>query len=156
MEAILLIGISGSGKTTFYRRRFFSTHVRISLDLVRTRRRERLLVEACLAGGQWFVIDNTNVRFVERAAFLAVCRPARFRVIGYEFEPDLAGAIARNRLRAGRARVPDKAVRAMYRRLEPPMRSEGFDALYHVRLLGPEQYEVVEWDGLGQALLAPG
>jgi predicted kinase len=29
MEAVLFIGIQASGKTTFYRERFFDTHVRI-------------------------------------------------------------------------------------------------------------------------------
>lgn len=38
MEAVLLIAIQGPGKSTFYCRRFFHTHVRLSLDLPRTRR----------------------------------------------------------------------------------------------------------------------
>src|SRR4051812_8782542 len=37
MEAVILIGIQGSGKSTFYRERFFDTHVRVSLDLLKTR-----------------------------------------------------------------------------------------------------------------------
>jgi predicted kinase len=40
MEAVVFIGIQASGKTTFYQQRFFATHVRISLDLLRTRERE--------------------------------------------------------------------------------------------------------------------
>ncbi len=45
MEEVIFCGIQASGKTTFYRERFFDTHVRISLDLLRTRRREQLLLE---------------------------------------------------------------------------------------------------------------
>ena len=41
MEAIVFIGLQASGKSSFYKERFFSTHVRISLDLLRTRNRER-------------------------------------------------------------------------------------------------------------------
>ena len=41
MEAVLLIGIQGSGKTTFYRERFADTHAHISLDVLKTRGRER-------------------------------------------------------------------------------------------------------------------
>jgi hypothetical protein len=55
MEAVILIGIQGSGKSTFYRKRFFDTHMRISLDLLRTRHREKLLLRACLEGTQSFV-----------------------------------------------------------------------------------------------------
>ena len=51
MEAVILIGIQGSGKTTFYRQRFFETNVRISLDLVKTRRREQALLDVCLRTG---------------------------------------------------------------------------------------------------------
>ena len=42
METVILVGIPGSGKTTFYRERFFETHVRISLDMLRMRDREGL------------------------------------------------------------------------------------------------------------------
>jgi predicted kinase len=34
METVILIGIQGSGKSTFYRERFFDTLVRINLDLL--------------------------------------------------------------------------------------------------------------------------
>jgi predicted kinase len=60
MEAVIFIGIQGSGKSSFFRERFFDSHVRINLDMLRTRRREELLVSACLQGGQPFVIDNTT------------------------------------------------------------------------------------------------
>ena len=66
MEAVLFIGIPGSGKSSFFKERFFSTHVRISLDLLRTRHREELLLEACLGTEQRFVIDNTNPTTSER------------------------------------------------------------------------------------------
>ena len=40
MEAVILCGLQGSGKTTLYRDRFIETHVRVSMDLLRTRARE--------------------------------------------------------------------------------------------------------------------
>ena len=39
MQAVIFIGIQGSGKTTFYRDRFFNTHFRINLDMLKTRHR---------------------------------------------------------------------------------------------------------------------
>ena len=39
MEAVVFTGIQASGKSTFYRERFFHTHLRISLDLLKTRGR---------------------------------------------------------------------------------------------------------------------
>ena len=60
MEAVIFIGVQGSGKSTFYREQFFDRYVRISLDLLRTRHRQQKFIETCLATQQRFVIDNTN------------------------------------------------------------------------------------------------
>jgi len=85
MEAIIFIGIQGLGKTTFYRERFFETHVRISLDLLKTRRR-RAFIETCLRTGHQFVIDDTNPSAAKRAVYIAAAKRAHFRVKGYFFE----------------------------------------------------------------------
>jgi hypothetical protein len=67
MEAILFIGIQAVGKSTFYKERFFTTHVRINLDMLKTRHRELLLLQACIAARQPFVVDNTNIFKRDRA-----------------------------------------------------------------------------------------
>jgi hypothetical protein len=43
MERILFIGIQVMEKSTFYRERFFRTHVRVNLDMLGTRHREEWL-----------------------------------------------------------------------------------------------------------------
>jgi predicted kinase len=143
MEAVLLIGIQGSGKSTFYRERFFNTHVRISLDLLRTRHRERLLLRTCLRTQQPFVVDNTNVRMAERAVYITEARAAGFLVVGYYFVPELPAALRRNDQRTGRQRIPPKGVIGTHRRLEPPTSSEGFDALHTVRIDETGQFVVM-------------
>jgi predicted kinase len=132
MEAVILIGIQGSGKTTFYRERFFDTHLRISLDLLKTRHREHAFLQTCLKTGQRFVVDNTNARAAERARYIGPARAAAFRVRGYYFETTLQEALRRNKLRSGRARIPVAGVIATLKRLERPAPSEGFDELYVV------------------------
>src|SRR5437899_81752 len=99
METVILIGIPGSGKTTFYRERFFETHVRISLDMLRTRERERALLAACLASKQPFVVDNTNIGRLDRASYIERAKAAGFRVAGYYFRTEVRAAIARNKKR---------------------------------------------------------
>ena len=47
MHAVVLCGLPASGKSTFFRERFFDTHVRISRDLLRTAARERRFLELC-------------------------------------------------------------------------------------------------------------
>lgn len=147
MEAVLFTGIQGSGKTTFFRERFFDTHVRISLDLLRTRERERVLLETCLRIKQRFVVDNTNVTAADRARYIAPSRAAGFRVIGYFFEPDPKAAYARNVQRAEAIRVPAAGLFGTLKRLERPILTEGFDELYRVRIPEAGQFRVEAWTG---------
>jgi predicted kinase len=145
MEAVILIGIQGSGKSTFYRERFFDTHVRISLDLLRTRSREKLLLRACLEGKQSFVIDNTNVTAADRQRYIVPAKASGFIVTGYYFSSKLDEALARNRQRTGKRRIPDRGVAGTYKRLELSGLVEGFDRLYYVRIAGNGQIIVEEW-----------
>lgn len=145
MEAVLFIGIQATGKSSFFRARFFDTHVRISLDVLRTRHRERLLTAACIDAKARFVVDNTNASVRERARFIDVARAGGFRVRGFYFCSALAPAMVRNAGRAGRARIPDAGVWATYARLEVPTISEGFDELRYVRIDPAGGFEVEEW-----------
>lgn len=138
MEAVILIGIPGAGKTTFYRERFFDTHVRISLDMLKTRERERYLLGACLAVRQPFVVDNTNVLAAERAVYIAQAKASGFRVIGYYFQTPVRAAIARNSKRSDKKPLVVPAILRAYKRIEEPSVAEGFDELYAVKS-DPEQ-----------------
>ena len=80
MEAIIFCGIQGSGKSTFYLRHFYPTHVRLNLDMLHTRHREAILLHACLAAQQPFVIDNTNATIAKRARYISLAKAAGFRV----------------------------------------------------------------------------
>jgi predicted kinase len=155
MEAVVLIGIQASGKTTFYQQRFFATHVRISLDLLRTRERERALVETCLRIQQRFVVDNTNVTAAERARYILPARAAGFRVIGYFFEPDRKAAFARNLSRTERERIPPAGFFGTLKRLEPPRRSEGFDELYRVWMARPGEFSLEACEPAARAMDIP-
>ena len=132
MEAVIFIGIQGGGKSHFYRERFFNSHVRISMDLLKTRARERRLLELCLQTQQPFVVDNTNVTVATRAGYIDAAKVGRFRVIGYYFEPNVAEALKRNEGRTGKGHVPKVAIFATLKRLQRPSLAEGFDELFRV------------------------
>lgn len=136
-----MIGIPASGKTTFYTDRFVHTHLRLSLDVLRTRKRESELFEACLRLKQPVVIDNTNVSRGERARFIAPARMVGFSVVGYLFEADLGACLARNSKRLGKGRIRDAGVVAALERFEPPVLNEGFDAIHSVQL-SPKGFKV--------------
>ncbi|HEX6042580.1 AAA family ATPase [Longimicrobium sp.] len=143
MEAVILVGIQASGKSTFYQQRFFDTHVRISRDLLRTRNREQQLMRTCLQTRQPFVIDNTNVTAEERARFIGPAKANGYHVVGYFFRTETRAAIARNKLRQGKAVVPIPGILGTYKKLEEPRMDEGFDELFAV-ILTPSNEFVVE------------
>ncbi|MFO0914777.1 MAG: ATP-binding protein [Pirellulales bacterium] len=132
MEAVIFIGLQASGKSSFYKERFFATHVRISLDLLRTRHREWRLLNMCLETQQPFVVDNTNPTRDERAKYIEVAKSAKYSVIGYYFRSKAEECLARNRQR--QEQVPDVGILSTAKKLELPTWDEGFDSLQFVRL----------------------
>jgi predicted kinase len=144
MEAIILIGLQACGKSTFCRERYFRTHIRINLDMLKTRHRERCLLETCVQTHQRFVVDNTNPRREDRQRYIVPAREAGFTVIGFHFQSRLAGAIERNRLRPETERIPEKGLRGSSAQLEIPTLDEGFDALYSVELRHQSGFTISE------------
>ena len=135
MEAVVLVGVQGSGKSTYYAENFADTHLRLNRDMLRTVEREAVLMHACLATRQAFVIDNTNPKRSSRARYLAAAKAAGFRTVAISFELPVELALARNAQREGKARVPDRAIYGTMAKLEPVEDSEGFDEL---RVIRPE------------------
>ena len=134
MEAVIFTGIQASGKSTFYKERFYDTHVRINLDMLRTRNREAILVQACFRARQPFVVDNTNPTRADRARYIGPAKEAGFRVVSYYFDVDLRESIQRNAQRAGKARIPVFGIHGTHSKLEAPSPDEGFDEIYVVRI----------------------
>ena len=145
MEAVVFVEIQGAGKSTFYRDRFFATHVRINLDMLKTRHRERLFLACCLDALQPFVVDNTNASSSERQVYLKAVRERNFRVVGYYFQSRVSDCIQRNAERSGKAQLPERAILGTAARMEIPTRSEGFDELWYVRIDESGKFVVEEW-----------
>ena len=144
MEAILFMGVQASGKSSFFRERFFTTHMRINLDMLKTRYRERQLLDVCLESELRFVVDNTNPTRAERQVYIEAAKSHRFQVIGYYFQSQVDSCKARNALRPVLEQVPLPGLLGTYARLELPAWEEGFDQLYYVRMI-ENGFEVEEW-----------
>ncbi len=145
MQAVIFIGIQASGKSTFYKERFADTHIRINLDMLKTRHREEILVNACLQAHQSFVVDNTNPRIEDRQRYILLAKASGFEVIGYYFESKITAILERNRLRLGKERIPEAGIRAAYNKLQLPTLGEGFDKLYYVKIDPQGSFSVEEW-----------
>ncbi|MDQ3284948.1 MAG: ATP-binding protein [Actinomycetota bacterium] len=147
MEAVIFVGIQASGKSSFYRARFFDTHLRINLDMLKNRHREQLLLDACIEAKQPFVVDNTNPSVEERARYIERARSGGFRVVGYYFCSRPRESLARNEQRTGKARIPEKGILGTYKRLRVPAVEEGFDELYRVHTDETNSFVVEEMPG---------
>jgi predicted kinase len=145
IEAVLLIGIQATGKSTFCRERFGNTHVRINLDTLKTRRREDALLSECLDARRPFIVDNTNVTSAERAKYISLARSRGFSVTGYYFESRIADALKRNAMRAGKECIPERGVLSAYAKLQLPTRNEGFEKLFYVQIGPNNTFVVEEW-----------
>lgn len=145
MEAVIFVGLQGAGKSTFYKQRFFTTHVRVSLDLLRTRHRERKLLSYCIECELPFVVDNTNPTRAERALYIESARQAGYRVACYYFQSRVDDCSRRNSERPPEQVVPIKGILGTAARMERPQRSEGIDELHYVRIGEASQFIVEEW-----------
>ncbi|MGL4422616.1 MAG: AAA family ATPase [Gemmataceae bacterium] len=143
------MGLQASGKSSFYLDRFYRTHIRINLDMLRTRHREQRLLEVCLSTQQPFVVDNTNPMRNDRQVYIETSKNAGFRISGYYFESKLQECLRRNDLRQGSEKIPIQGVLSTSRKLELPRFDEGFDELYYVRMVIPVGFQVEGWsDGV--------
>lgn len=146
MQAVIFTGIQVSGKSTFYKQKFFKTHLRINLDMLKTRHREAILLQACLAVQQKFVIDNTNITVELRANYIKMAQDAGFGVIGYYFQSKIQECIKGNPARRGKERISIQGLKAMYNKLQLPTFAEGFDELYNVRVDDQRDFMIKEWN----------
>jgi predicted kinase len=135
-ELVILVGLPGSGKTSFYRERFAGSHEHISKDLMRNRsdrqHRQSALIDAALAGGRSVVVDNINATIADRAALIEVGRRHGAAIAVYALSTVAAECLERNRGRTGTERVPAVAIHTAAKRMQAPSRGEGFDRLYRV------------------------
>lgn len=130
---IIMIGLQGSGKSTFCRKNLTDTYVYVNLDTLKTRYREKLLIHECIEQGKSFVVDNTNPTTADRQRYIPLAREAGYKIVGYFMESKLKACIERNNQRSGSAKLPSMAIAATSNKLQIPSYDEGFDELYFVK-----------------------
>ena len=132
-----MVGLQGSGKSTWVAAHLAATHAVVSKDhWPNARRREARqcrVVDELLGAGEDVVVDNTNPSPTDRAPLVRLARAHRATVRAVHLDVPLAECLDRNDRRQGRARVPLSGVLATRRRLAPPSLAEGFDRIDVVR-----------------------
>jgi predicted kinase len=128
-EAIIFIGLQGSGKTTYFMKYFVATHAHVSRDVQHTAERETAFIRECLRSGRSFVVDNTNATRAARAHYIREAKAAGFKVLCYFFDTPLRTAIGRNNHRKDKKPIPVPAILRSAKRLEVPSPEEGIDEI---------------------------
>jgi len=151
MELIIFIGLQASGKSTFYRTHLADTHEYVSKDRLfknknysKNEQQVARIIEA-LQAQRSIIVDNTNPTLEDRAALIDLGRAYGAAIVGYYFEAPAKQCVERNRLREGKARVPDKVIYITASRLTRPTYAEGFDQLYAVEIAGNNEFNVWAW-----------
>ncbi len=135
-EAIIFVGLQGSGKTTYFLNHFAGTHAHASRDVQQTAERETAFIRECLSTGRSFVVDDTNATRATRAPHIREAKAAGFQVLCYFFDTPVRTAIGRNNHRKDKKPIPVPAILRTAKRLEPPSLEEGID---QIRTVTPER-----------------
>lgn len=143
MQLIIFTGVQASGKSTFYMLNLYYSHLRINLDMLKTRHRENMIFEAGLASKTKMVIDNTNPTQADRARYIQRALDAGFEVIAYYFETDLSSTLTRNSYRTGKANIPEVGIRATYKKLEVPRYEEGFSEIFKIKIIANGEFSIL-------------
>lgn len=146
MEAVIFVGIPAAGKSTFYKERFFTTHMRVNLDMLKTRKREKRFVDVCIEAKQRFVVDNTNPTRANRLVYIEAAKEAGFRVVCYYLQSIVEDCKKRNDLRPQKQYVPLVAILGTAGRMELPAKDEGFEEMFYVKIGDANTFIVEEWN----------
>lgn len=139
----IMIGIQGSGKSTFCKM-YLPEYERISLDDLHTRNKERSALEAAFENGSNIVIDNTSPTVEDRSRYIKAGIDHNYRIVGYFMQSQIRDCIERNSFRTGKARIPNTAIAATSNKLQLPSRDEGFQELYFVSI-SENGFRIEDW-----------
>lgn len=137
LEMVVLTGIPGSGKSTLVKSRF-PEHRRINLDTLKTKSREGVEMIHAIETSENIVIDNTNTTARGRKRYIDIAKAFGIKVRSIYLKCPLEIALARNRSRQGKERVPDFVVKIYNKKLEPPTLDEGFDSCEVIEIVCDE------------------
>jgi predicted kinase len=116
------------------------------MDMLKTRHREDILLNACIDAKQPFVVNNTNPTADDRSKYIAVARRGKFKIIGYYFQTDLKRALERNENRARLEHLKKIAILGTHKKLELPSAKEGFDELRYVHIAENFHFTVEDYN----------
>ena len=148
-KLIMMVGVPGSGKSTWIKNNKAETNIVISRDAIRFAKLKDdedyfahesevfnefvWQIANGLAGDKTVIADATHLNKKSRALVLGKVAKLADEIEAVMIDVHLETAIKRNDQREGRAKVPRGVIRRMYFQMEPPTKEEGFDKITFIR-----------------------
>lgn len=152
-KLIIMVGIPGSGKSTFAQNYIKDANNMSTVWVSRDEVRYSLIsgtdeyfakekdvfkifvkkINTALAEGKDAIADATHINAQSRKKLLSSITVPDIQIEACVMETSLQECLANNEKREGRARVPKAAILRMYRQFEYPTFSEGFSSILNVK-----------------------
>lgn len=147
----MMMGIPGSGKSTWAKAHVNEDTVLISRDEIRfsllkegedyfAHETEVMqifidkIIDAMFLHNKNVIVDATHLTKKSRAKVLSKVSRFSDETVAVWLNPSLETAIARNDFREGRAWVKHGIIRRMFFQMEPPCKEEGFDKIFVIEV----------------------
>jgi len=148
-KLIMMIGVPGSGKSTWVQNNKSETDILVSRDAIRFAMLKEgedyfahesegfnefvWQIANALAEDKTVIADATHLNKNARKKVLDKVRKLADEIEAVMIDVHLITAIERNDNRTGRAFVPRGVIRRMYFSMEPPTKEEGFDKITFIK-----------------------
>lgn len=140
-EIIILVGVPGSGKSTYCKTKLYGTHVRINQDSLGSKDICVKAAKACLESGTNVVIDRCNINIAQRASWVKLAKQYNYDVKAVYLNTDTQlcedRVVARQHHETIHEKMPEdkkrQIVRDFYKSLELPLHSEGFSEIMNIQ-----------------------
>lgn len=137
MTLFMMIGIPGSGKSTFAKKYLSGTYLssddlRDELGKIDIWEEMYVRTEEALRSGEDLIYDATSIKEKDQKTVLELAKKYGARSVAYVMLTSFEQCIERNCKRDENRIVPEDVVKRMYNNYEPPTNDE-FDEIIYIR-----------------------
>lgn len=126
-QMIVMVGFPASGKSSYVQEHYKNSHVRVNLDTIKKRDKERTILTAILSTGVNVVIDNTNLTIEHRKRYTDMAKDYGYSVTALCIDVPAAECISIDNKRHKSEKVGTRWINALVRSYELVNEYEDFE-----------------------------
>lgn len=130
-QMIMTVGIPACGKSTYIKKHFYDTHMRVNLDMIKQGHKEHTILTSIMSTGINVVIDRTCLTANIRKQFINLALIYEYSIDVYDFEYDIEECIKRDKTRE--RKVTSHVIIMLAGQYEKPKLSEGITSITTVK-----------------------